>query len=173
MPSHAGDRCLFFAAGNWAERSVFVRCQLISISDMVTHRNVLKETAGFSRAEEWSGGVWRLTTSDMCAAIQRPIASNTVCDTLVLVGACPDRAEGTTPALPVDPVLSPLPTESCGFQPGNLGWVKDSRSYAFAYVSNRCQVSAWQGRCKPAVLLGGIRHGGCRARVKPPRLRVR
>src|SRR6266498_2523677 len=52
------------------------------------------------------------------------------------------------------PGSSALRTEDWGLQSGILGCVKSLRSYAFAYVSNRCEGLLSQGLCNEAILLG-------------------
>ena len=64
------------------------------------HINLRAETAGFSRAEEARGGAGSLSTLDLRAAVSGFLLLKTPnCGTLVLVGDCPDRAEGTIRAL--------------------------------------------------------------------------
>lgn len=107
-------------------------------------------------------------------AIWLPIAKNTVsrytcsCGRLLL-----PRRRHTSYATSVDPARGRLRTEQWGFERETACSVPCSASYAPRRICapNRCRGSLRQGRCKPAILLGGIRHGGCRARVKPPPFR--
>lgn len=60
------------------------------------HKNLRAETAAFTRAEEARGGDMNgVRVRDGSRRFRLPIVKNINCDTLVLVGVCPDRAEGT------------------------------------------------------------------------------